>query len=94
MNHWDLNPGETVTLVRSYDRKAISAGFRFRTTTIAAFLHEDDRGKLRLVEFRLRDDGALEKEQNNRDALFDRTRVRWSIAEKRENTRGIAREED
>ncbi len=53
MRHWDLNPGERVTLERS-DGHTLHAVFRFRTTMLAFFERGDD-----LLEFGLETDGAL-----------------------------------
>ncbi len=53
MRHWDLNPGERVTLERS-DGYSVHAVFRFRTTLLAYFERGDD-----LLEFELQPDGAL-----------------------------------
>jgi hypothetical protein len=88
MNHWDLNPGETVTLARLHDGHRLSAAFRFRTTRIAMFLIEHDDGKLEYREYYLRDDGGLEAhiDLTGRQQID----VLWRIATARANTRGIA----
>jgi hypothetical protein len=86
MNHWDLIPGETVTLVRA--GQGVRAGFAFRDT-LHAFFVVDEGGT---VELRLREDGNLEehvRELIDYDVptVITRTRI-WRIAEERANTRG------
>ena len=61
MKHWDLKPGELVELWPEPAGEMILARFRFRDTRTAAFRVEGGRLAGRLIEFLLRDDGALEE---------------------------------
>jgi hypothetical protein len=87
MNHWDLTPGEAVTLVREHDGYRIHARFRFRTAILAMFLIEHNDGKLEYYEYHFRDDGSLEERYVARDQFLD---IRWRIEPARANTRDRA----
>ncbi|HTB10967.1 MAG TPA: hypothetical protein VK752_05325 [Bryobacteraceae bacterium] len=55
MKHWDLRPGETVTLRTNGGALRRTARFLFRDTKIAAFQMDDGRYR----EFNLRQSGSL-----------------------------------
>ena len=59
MKHWDLVPGENVTL-RSASGTTRRGYFLFRDTLRAAFMLEDAAKELHFREYRLADDGKIE----------------------------------
>lgn len=64
MKHWDLIPGETVTLTpgggESPDARGVEAVFRFRTTLLACFDVFTPPGETYWLEAQLTPDGALQ----------------------------------
>ena len=65
MNHWDLIPGETVTLKRIHDGAMLEAEFAFRDTVRACFYFPKRREpelretRRQIFEFCLAEDGGL-----------------------------------
>ncbi len=96
MKHWDLRPGETVTLASRGTR--IDARFQFRDTLRAAFLIDrEDGAHLRI--FSLRDDGDLSEKPSTDEIIrmineldyisAEAARRRhWTIEGADRNTRG------
>jgi len=85
MNHWDLIPGETVTLRRISDGALARLRFRFRDTVWAAF---DDEGGDRFQLFYLADDGGLVSPPQSE---LEGPRS-WAIITPRADTRTVARD--
>lgn len=80
MKHWDLVPGETVTIERDGER--LRGWFAFRTTVLACFELETRGDHFDWREFDLLGDGRL------RDRERPWARI-WSIAGPDRNTRTV-----
>jgi hypothetical protein len=104
MKHWDLNPGENVTLSNP-GRASRHGYFAFRDTIHAVFMLDDGGGNFRAREFILRDDGTLSNCSSEQTAfeaalrdgytinqardMAMRSRDRWTIEGADRNTRSI-----
>lgn len=97
MNHWDLTPGELVTLRlhdqdrshRRSDPNTVRAVFRFHTTRLACFetIVLDPQAPPVLLQFEAMDDGSLCEVR--RDTFIRR---HWNIVGLRRDTRTMIRE--
>jgi hypothetical protein len=86
MNHWDLRPGETVTLERQRDQQRVEARFTGRATLWGRFLIA---GKPQY--FDLLDDGQLSREEylaTDDNRVWPRRRG-YRILGERENSRAV-----
>lgn len=81
MNHWDLIPGETVTLVSAGNGECKRLRFRYRDTRSATF---DEEGGRIFHRFGLSDDGELVEPRRRPGRMFA---VRWRILTVRADTR-------
>lgn len=81
MRHWDLIPGETVTLERP-DRYPITATFRFRTTLLACFERPLSNGTTEWIELELLESGGVRE---------PRYGAPWYIADRVAAAAGAAR---
>ncbi len=79
MNHWDLTPGELVTLVCVHDGRRLDAVFTSRDTVLARFEPHD--GRLPPQYFELLDGGDLSSRRS------EGRRVIWRIRGTRAGTR-------
>jgi hypothetical protein len=96
MNHWDLRPGETVTLERVRDLRRIRTQFLYRDTCCILFAHTIGDKTERLT-FRLCGDGSFvervhfaggHKYRNGAAAEHLYFQDAWRIADQRPDTRG------
>lgn len=100
MKHWDLKPGEIVTLKRGADEHAptdpsavtgpnrVIARFLFHTTRLAVFeqIRTDPKAPVKLIQFEARDDGGL------RDLNCSGMVCNWHVVGEDRHTRMVARE--
>lgn len=87
MKHWDLMPGEDVTLV-SDSGIMLYGYFQFRDTIRAGIMIEDADGNLKYKEFRLVDDGGLRSGHTDHRGNFH-GRHRWTIKGQDRETRHV-----
>ena len=97
MKHWDLRPGENVTL-QSVSGARRRGYFMFRDTLHAAFMIETAAGELYFSEYDLREDGELEQViPSTADEIhppLPARRIGWRILGADRHTRTVVDGED